>query len=214
MCKSVTEAVGCFVLTLLASSSVIAASSALPTNLADTLDLYLSAESSYREADLITESQVREFQIYLRRTRGTSLATHPMWAKKALADHEPLARLFYNGGAAVIRATVKKTGGYDELVPLARNPRSRGIFEDAIKENEPELLMQAVEANRKKQVSEAKSNGKSEQQMRTTKELRIFTARDYVAAVTEAAGPKVTGPEADASAGSRALAPEKLPEKQ
>ncbi len=184
MCKLVSRSLGSFALTLLIAGPAVAQPNPLPENLAETLDLYLSSDSHYRELDLITESQLLEFQVYLRRTRGGSLATHPRWARKALSDGDPLVKLFYNGGAALIRATSEKAGGYAELQQLAHTPRGREVFKSAIKENKPSLVLEAINARRKKQVEA--SSASSKQKPATTKSTRIFTAQDYIAAVTKA----------------------------
>lgn len=154
----------------------------LPANLGSTLDLYLSADDSYRSGDLITQSQLKEFQIYLRRTRGASLATHQKWSKMALGDRAGLTQLFHNGGAVLFRQAVKKAGNYADLDKLARTPRGQAILKNAIKNKDLEQLMQAIEQHKQKQPApDAQDEGKKAPSK--PEKAVIYTADDFLAAL-------------------------------
>ena len=164
----------------------------LPKNLAETLDLYLSSDSSYRTGDLITRSHLKEFQIYLRTTQGPSLATHARWAAMMLEDRDTLPQLFYNGRADYLRKTAKLVGGYAKIHQLTRLPQGRMLVQSAARVESVEQIVKAI-AQAEKQAAETNGPGKkqvtegvkTQSSQPQRKQLRLFTAHDFLTAVVE-----------------------------
>ncbi|MEM8946255.1 MAG: hypothetical protein AAGD11_13865 [Planctomycetota bacterium] len=152
----------------------------LPANLAETLDLYLSSDAGYKSGDLITRSNIAEFQLYLRRTHGHSVATHSRWTERMLKDRDTLAYSFYNGGADLLRRAEKETAGYEEIHRIGRTALGRRALKQAIASKSIQPILDVIAETSKKQVS---GNGRQEQENRTGRRGHLYTAADYVAAV-------------------------------
>lgn len=171
-----------------------AVENAVPKNLGTTLDLYLSADRSYVSGNLITDSQLAEFQLYLRKTRGNSLATHSKWTERVVKDSDPLAQLFYNGGSKLLSELAKKAGGYAKLERLSRNAIGRQTLEQAIAANSAQPILTAIAEHDKKQVTQPSSDTEAAGKQAveavlsktTAKVRRIYTADEYVQAVMAA----------------------------
>ena len=185
MRKLVSFLIVCFPLSMITQLAHAGEVRPLPANLASTLDLYLSADESYRSGDLITQSQLREFQIYLRRTRGASLATHQKWSKMALADRAGLTQLFHNGGAVLLRRAVQQTGSFADLDKLARTPRGQTLLNNAIKNNDLEQLMQAIEQHKEKEPAR-KAGEVPKKSPPKPEKVVIYTADDFLAELNKA----------------------------
>lgn len=166
---------------------------AVPKNLRTTLDLYLSADRSYVSGNLLTDSQLAEFQLYLRKTRGNSLATHSKWIERMVKDSDPLAQMFYNGGSKLLPEVAEKTGGYAKLEQLSRNAGGRQTLQQAIAAKSVPQILTAIAEHDKKQVTQPSSNKKATGKQavktvapETAQARRIYTADDYVQAVMAA----------------------------
>lgn len=185
MRKLVSSTLACVVVLLVVDRLEAQEAPALPANIESTLDLYLSADDAYQAGDLITQSQLKEFQVYLRRTRGSSLATHQKWAKKALGDRAGLSQLFYNGGAEILREVAQKKGGFAELDELVSTPRGKAIVQKAIKQKDVDQILLAIEQHeneRKQRLSQKNSQEAPQPAMK----LKIYTAENYLNALKEA----------------------------
>jgi|GEM_PF-2889026 len=161
------------------SSSVYAAPE-LPTELEATVNGYLAGDANYRAGDLITRSQIEELQLYLRRTQGSSLATHMRWRSRMLADRAPLVQIFYAGGEPLLRKAAAKLGGYAKLDQLARSVKGRKILQQAVKNQSLEELEQALAAEEVKRAAKEPKEGKK----RLTKPSNlIYTSQEFLAAL-------------------------------
>ena len=163
-----------------------------PTQMGETLQLYFAADRSYQPGDLITRSQLAEFQVYLRTTHGTGLATKPRWLNRTLPDNASLVTIFHRGGRAVLRPAAARLGGYAELDRIARTGAGRKVIQQAIEEKSPEPLVRWV--LEKRQAATAKQPTSSDRKDRRAPAQRIYTAGDYLAAVQEGLRAQATPP--------------------
>lgn len=166
---------------------------AVPKNLGTTLDLYLSSDRSYASGNLITDSQLAEFQLYLRKTRGNSLATHSQWTERMVKDSDPLAQMFYNGGSKILSEVAQKVGGYAKLERLTRSAVGRKTLQQAIAANLAQPILTAIAEHDKKLVTQPSSTKKAADTLavgtivsKRAQARRIYTADDYVQAVVAA----------------------------
>ena len=159
----------------------------MPKNLAATLDLYLSSSPRYQDGDLISVSHLKEFQLYLRRTKGHSIATHPRWHQRMLPDQDALVHAFYNGGADVLRKAAKATKGYDAIHQITRLPMGRKTIKSIAREKSVQRVLDAVAEYSVKQVTTEKPDTSSR---RTTTVGFLYTAAEFVAAVEDFATSK------------------------
>lgn len=148
--------------------------------LAATAHRYFASNSEYRVGDLIVQSQVEEFQSYLRKTKGKSKATHGSLKKRAIPDHDPLAKLFYNEGhKELLRALAESFDGYSELHRLSKMTGGSKKLDAALNEGDwdaiVELLAKQKDSPSRKRVS------------------KIFTVKDFIKAVESLSKPRPKG---------------------
>lgn len=116
-------------------------------SLAETARLYFSSNPEYHTGDLITTSQIEEFQEYLRKTRRKSPLSHPFLLKRALNDDAVLAQLFYSaGGARVLRSAAEDLGGYQKIEHLALHHEGRQLISRSISEHSSANIVAAIRA--------------------------------------------------------------------
>lgn len=170
-----------FLLICICTSSPATSAAELPKQLKSTVVRYLSADADYRPGDLITQSQLKEIQAYLRRTQGNSPATHPKWRKRMLPDKAHLASIFYSGGGPVLRQAAAKLGGYGELDRLSKDVSGRRVLQDAIESNSPDKLIRALQAKGEKTKAQRSNQGNKPPAM--VRSTRIYTAAEFLAAL-------------------------------
>lgn len=159
-----------------------------PSGLETTIKLYFESDPDYQAGDLLTRSMLAEFQAYLQRTQGHSLATNPKWQKRVLADRAPLSRLYYSGNETVLRKAALKLGSYRELERLSRKSQGRRILQQSIDNNAVNHLIEAVGANVRSatdaelEKTTAVKEVNSGQALRVNSD-RIYTASDFLAAL-------------------------------
>lgn len=151
-----------------------------PAELEATIRRYFVAIGGFQEGDLVAQSQVRELQIYLRKTRGHSAATHPKLLGRVLPDASRLARLFYSGqGAEVLRNAANKLGGYEYLDRLSRTHAGRAQLNAAIKSDSPGLPVELLPKLAKKVTKTARTSKES-----PSKASLIYTVDELVTAIS------------------------------
>ena len=152
---------------------------------------YFSSNKDYRPEDLIVQSQVAEFQNYLKRTKGHSAATHPRLVKRVLPDHSPLSKLFHQKRfKQTLRDLSKQLNGYASLYKICSTAAGRKELETLLKKGDTErIAVLAAEAAKKPMRRQAS---------------KIFTIGDLLAA---------TRPSSKVKAGSKDSS-EKKPEAQ
>lgn len=183
----VFRTVTCYVILLATSASAnlfAKPPATTPSQIGETLQLYLSADQGYRPGDLISRSQLEEFQTYLRATQGTQLATTSRWLNRTLPDSAALVTIFQRGGSVVLRPAAEKLGGYAELDMLARTGEGRKVIRQAITEKTPDSLVRWVLEKRPAVGSNKQAGAARKGQRARTR--RIYTATEYLAAVSEA----------------------------
>ena len=135
--------------------------------------LYFSSGSSFQTGDLITRSQIAEFQAYLRKTRTRSPLVNPILIKLAVADDAPLPQMFFSEeGTELFRAAAKELGGYASLERTLLNDQGRLAVIAAIEAQSVDAVQQAVEQFAPKK--DAKSN------TRHLYKDRIYTVADLL----------------------------------
>ena len=162
------------------SGAETTAETASSNNFEQTVLRFFAGMTSYEEGDLIVQSQVEELQDYLRKTRGRSRATQPVLLKRVLADHSPLARLFYTPeGGPVLRSAAEKLGTYAGLDRLSRTSTGRRQLNEAIHDGNADRLVKILaEGN---QSTHRTADDHPEHVPRLKR--RIYTVKQFLLAV-------------------------------
>lgn len=155
------------------------------TVLGETVQRYFSGMGGYQEGDLLSRSQVQELQDYLKKTRGHSPATHPWILSRVLADNSRLVRLFYrHNGAELLREAVAKGNGYEVFKSITHTSIGYSELVDAVERGAVEDLIQMANQKSQQQADALKASDSSPK--KRLKPPLIYTATDYIAAVTVA----------------------------
>jgi len=162
----------------LAESEVEASSK--PSAIEMTIRRFFSGQSEYQDGDLITRSQVEEFQLYLRRTRQRGPASHPLILKRLLPDNSRLCKVFYlKNGGKVLRIASQKLGGYAGIEALVKSTASYTQLVDAVRSGAADSVVQLVEAagmGKKLDTTKIVEN-------RKRRKKTIYTVDDFIKAV-------------------------------
>jgi hypothetical protein len=151
-------------------------------NIEETAKRYFASAGGYQEGDLISQSQIQEFQDYLRKTRGHSPATHPRLLTRVLRDNSRLVRLFNRpNGADLLREAVAKGNGYGAFKNLTHSKTDFAKLTDAFDRGAVEDLIQM--ADQKSQQLTATTEVSDPKPKRHLKPSMIYTVADYLTAV-------------------------------
>ncbi len=115
--------------------------------LAETAELYFTADPSYHPDDLLVRSQVAGFQDYLRKTQGASRATRSQLLRRIEPDSSRLARIFFSkNGRSTLRIAAQKLGGYEPLVHHCKTKRGLKSLKEAVKQGQGKQLAKQIAA--------------------------------------------------------------------
>ncbi|NOY43598.1 MAG: hypothetical protein GXP26_17395 [Planctomycetes bacterium] len=150
--------------------------------LKETVRRYFASIGGYHEGDLITRSQVEDLQLYLRRTRGHSAATHARILRRILPDDSRLVRLFYQkNGAELLRQAAVKNGGYEVFDRLSRSTAKYSQLVEATDRGSIEKLNRLTDEESQQQLAaREEKSGKNKGYVRLS---RIYTIEEYLAAI-------------------------------
>lgn len=106
---------------------------------------YFASDPGYHAGDLISQSQLEEFQTFLRKTRRYSKLTHVVLLKLTLSDDAPLVRLFHSqGGAGVFRTAAAELGSYAPIDRTTLREEGRVALREAVSADSPKAVLEAV----------------------------------------------------------------------
>jgi hypothetical protein len=146
---------------------------------AETIERHFAGIVDYRKGHLICRSQVEELQQYLRRTRGNIPAAHGRLLIRILADNAPLTRIFHSEhGEKVLTAAAGQLGGYEKLASLARLAAGRTLIREAIRADQPDVLVDHV--NRETAAIQSQQSKQAKPQGINPGMVRIYTVEQLI----------------------------------
>lgn len=157
-----------------------------PDQLAGVVDRYFRADPNYSPGDLLTREQLVELQMYLRRSRGNTLASHRKWRDYMLPEDAPLAGLFNGQNGEILREAATRGGSYTVLDRLSRTIEGKQRIKAALDHKSSEELVALIsEAETAQEKNAANKEDKYLSEKRTLQFRRIYTAEDFVSRVLQ-----------------------------
>lgn len=160
--------------------------------LAGTIRRYFESSGSIQNDGLLTRSQIRGLQQYLRRVGRGGQVSHPAIVNRVLPDRSRLAQLYYKKrGAAVLQKSADKLGGFHQLDMLSRETVGMLAIQEALVEGDHRKLVEYALSRPKKTEDAQESTEQAEDEKTAPAETpeqfrRIYTVDEFIAAVTSA----------------------------
>ncbi len=162
-------------------------------HLAGTIRRYFESSGSFHSDDLLTRSQVKGLQSYLRRVGLAGIVSRPEVVSRVSLDRSRLVQLFYKKrGAEVLRVTASKIGGYGRLDMLSHEIAGLTAIQEALAANDHRRLVEYVlsrsETPTNAQPAPEQSSAEEPLQKAPQPENRgIYTVDQLIEAVTATA---------------------------
>lgn len=180
MIRSVLVGIILYIATLGGQATAADPKEIAPAQLKAIVHRYFHADPNYHDGDLLTRSQLAEMQLYLRRVRGNTLASHRKWRDLMLPDNAPLISIYRGDDQGTLREAAIKAGSYAELDRLARTLAGREKIQAALKQKSADQLLALIEEARAGQHAEESSASTADRRPR-----RIYSADDFIASVVQ-----------------------------